>query len=930
MAQLNPSPSFTPCSNVFSGRTGMPPNPFKAVALLSPSSTRYLGFRFAFRAGGPILLSPCRIDANGAVELLPERVLTDPPAFADAAARACLGELESFARAKHFSVPEDDFLTLLPVIRTAHLFVHHPSRAVTWPEAPHRIHLRTQGAEHGLALSARITDADGSDVHIDPRARLFPCGQRTWLFDGHDAMLPLAHGYQGWMEEVLPGPLRFDASSIGRWTDDLYPSILRTFSVEVDDPHTPRIVAVTPVPVLRLSEKNEDLVVVPCFQYPPSAELVTATRRDWVADGNVRYRRDHSAEVEHTTRLRALIPTAPPDLEGRYYLRGADALRFLDRDLSGLGEQWRVQVDEPLRLYRKSPSQPVLHARIASATDCFDLKVEIESVGRRYDAWKLLAVTDDAAEYIKTPHGFVKLPTDVLHRLREHMAEIHEGRAHRTQIERLKLFVSDFPDTETDEGWRVATQKGALVWPPPPLDPPADLQATLRPYQQEGFQWLAWLAEQGLGGILADDMGLGKTLQTIALLLHLRAKAKGDAEFGHLIVVPSSLVFNWETEIKRFAPSLRVWKWIGDERANQLHLLRQADVVITNYTILRNDAAVFERRRWQSVILDEAQSIKNAQSQTADSARRIPADFRLALSGTPVENHPSELWSYFQFLMPGFFGSLPSFERTYLSGTQTAQKQGRERLRKRISPFLLRRMKDDVAKELPPKTELVVACEMSPAQRKLYETLRAQAKSALQNQDGLHVLQSLMKLRQACCDPRLIGKKHTEEDSGKLAILVELLENAAAEGHKVLVFSQFTSMLDIIEAALPARSIDYARLDGTTKDRGAPVKRFQTDPACKVFLISLRSGGTGLNLTAADYVVHYDPWWNPAVEDQATDRAHRLGQDKPVFVYKLIARGTLEERILALQEKKRTWADELLADGYPFASLTLDELRELI
>ena len=399
------------------------------------------------------------------------------------------------------------------------------------------------------------------------------------------------------------------------------------------------------------------------------------------------------------------------------------------------------------------------------------------------------------------------------------------------------------------------------------------------------------------------------------------------------------MVFNWEREIAKFAPGLKVLRFTGDQRAALVNELETADVVLTNYALLRRDVALLAQKRWHALVLDEAQMIKNAGSQTAECARALDADFRLALSGTPLENHLGELWSYFEFIMPGFFGTNRDFVERYVKRFDQVGGAVREELRKRVAPFILRRLKQTVAADLPPKTETVMMCEFGDAQKNAYSMIRAAYKLSLFDKiekDGLskshiHVLEALLRLRQACCDPRLLPYEQTKgiEESTKVEALFELVEDAVEEDHKMIVFSQFTGVLDILEAGLKERNIEYARLDGSTKDREAPVNSFQNDPNCKVILVSLRAGGTGLNLTAADYVVHFDPWWNPAVEDQATDRAYRIGQTRPVFVYKLVVKGTVEEMMIELQNKKRGLVDGLLGDADVATALTMDDLKTI-
>ncbi|WP_426237978.1 SNF2-related protein [Pseudomonas sp. TWP3-2] len=454
---------------------------------------------------------------------------------------------------------------------------------------------------------------------------------------------------------------------------------------------------------------------------------------------------------------------------------------------------------------------------------------------------------------------------------------------------------------------------------------PKGLKATLRPYQLEGLNWMQTLRELGVGGILGDDMGLGKTLQTLAHLL--TEKHAGRLDRPALAVMPTSLIPNWLDEALRFTPQLKVLALHGAARQKDFASLAQYDLVLTTYALLPRDLEVLQAQGWSVLILDEAQNIKNPVSKAAQAARDLHADQRLCLSGTPLENHLGELWSQFHFLLPGWLGDNKSFNRDYRTPIEKHGNAERmHHLTARIKPFLLRRKKDQVATELPPKTEIVHWVDLSDGQRDVYETVRVAMDKKVRDEisrngvgrSQIIILDALLKLRQVCCDLRLLKMPLTAKalraGSGKLLSLMEMLEELLSEGRKILLFSQFTSMLALIEEELQQRGLGYSLLTGETTDRRTPVKDFQSGKV-PLFLISLKAGGTGLNLTAADTVIHFDPWWNPAVENQATDRAYRIGQNKPVFVYKLIARGTVEEKIQALQQEKAALAGAVLEGG---------------
>ena len=465
---------------------------------------------------------------------------------------------------------------------------------------------------------------------------------------------------------------------------------------------------------------------------------------------------------------------------------------------------------------------------------------------------------------------------------------------------------------------------------------PPGLRAELRDYQREGYQWMQFLLSHGLHGILADDMGLGKTLQTLAHLL-AEVESGGNGGKPSLVIAPTSVVMNWQREAAKFAPDLRVLVLQGADRKSHFRKIPKADLVLTSYALLHRDLEALLEHGFHLLVLDEAQHIKNPGAQVTQAVAALHADHRLCLSGTPVENHLGELWSLMEFLMPGFLGTLENFRSTWQTPIEkNGNESRRAALARRVGPLILRRTKHDVAKELPPKTEILHEIEMGEAQKDLYETVRStmdkQVRQALAirgQQAQIVFLDALLKLRQICCHPRLLGEDHASGGSAKFDYLVDLLETFREEGHRVLVFSQFTTMLDLIEAHLIAEEVSYLKLTGATKDRQSLVERFQGGEG-EVFLISLKAGGTGLTLTGADTVIHYDPWWNPAAENQATDRAYRIGQDKPVFVHKLICRSTVEERIQLMQEKKDDIASDLLSGAATGIDLSPETMAGLL
>lgn len=470
------------------------------------------------------------------------------------------------------------------------------------------------------------------------------------------------------------------------------------------------------------------------------------------------------------------------------------------------------------------------------------------------------------------------------------------------------------------------------------VEPAATLNAALRDYQKYGLSWMQFLRQYGLNGILADDMGLGKTLQTLAHLQLEKVRLK-EALPPSLVVCPTSLLHNWANEVAKFTPDLRVHIHHGSDR--DLDAIAHADVVLTSYGVVQRDFETLKETPFHLLVLDEAQAVKNHKAKSALAVRTLKAQHKLCITGTPMENHLGELWALFDFLMPGFLSSREHFNRFYRNPIEKDGNAERGlHLKRRIAPFMLRRSKELVAAELPAKTEIIRSVQLKSDQRDLYETIRASMESKVRTEiskkglarSQIVILDALLKLRQACCDPSLVKLEQSQQVKGsaKLDSLLEMVEPLVEEGRKILIFSQFTTMLGLIEQRLKAANISWVKLTGQTRNRQQPIEQFQNGDAA-VFLISLKAGGTGLNLTAADTVIHYDPWWNPAVEDQATDRAYRIGQDKPVFVYKLVTEGTVEEKIQQLKTRKKALADQIYKGGSDSdgKGITADDLNVL-
>ncbi len=647
--------------------------------------------------------------------------------------------------------------------------------------------------------------------------------------------------------------------------------------------------------------------------------------------------------------------------------RGPDAgerwLRFMTERmpaLTALG--WRNQIEGDFGP-RMAERVGGLDMRIADAEGAgagrFSLDFGIEIDGKRWPLLPILSrlldqggmeaahVVDGEIVTSLDDGRVVKLPAERIGRLLAIMGDLI-GNATRLDGGALELpqeeaaTVADLEDVLTAR-WQNAAQIEEYVArfrDSPEIVPavlPAEFKASLRPYQQQGVDWLQHLRSHGLSGFLADDMGLGKTAQTIA---HICVEhAEGRLDRPALIVVPTSLISNWTAELTKFAPHLRKLVLHGLDRHERRRLVDGVNVVITTYTVLARDITEMQEIPFHLVVLDEAQAIKSPDAKATKAVCQLDSRFRLCLSGTPIENNLGELWSQFAFLMPGVLGDRRDFNKRFRT---PIEKKGddlrRRQLVRRIRPFLLRRTKSEVAADLPPKHTILRRITLAPDQRELYETIRVtlhekvreQMAELTPQQSRIVVLDALLKLRQACCDPRLVklASARATGTSSKLDDLMEMLGEMLPEGRKVLLFSQFTSMLDLIKPRLDEAGIKYVELRGDTRDRAEPVRSFQAGEV-PLFLISLKAGGRGLNLTAADTVIHYDPWWNPAVEDQASDRAHRIGQTKSVFVYKMIGADTVEERILELQERKADLANSAFSDSNELGPLDDDDIAYL-
>ncbi len=689
------------------------------------------------------------------------------------------------------------------------------------------------------------------------------------------------------------------------------------------------------------------------------------------------FARDLEAERAALARLFQAGFTGPVP-GGLYHLKGQNAvLNFFARYYPRLEQEWHVTLEERLeRNTRKNLDWLEPRFQIsASGEQWFDLNIAYETRGgERLAPAEVQRLLRSGQSHAPHKNGkSVLLDTGAVEELQEVLLDCapqqHPGgyRLDNAQAGFLDATLRQHSQwqVQAPKAWqqRAARQRGEIKITPPPL---GDLESVLRPYQKYGVAWFRFLRANGFGGILADEMGLGKTLQALVhiALLRIRIPSHADvppADHPTLVVCPTSLVFNWAQEAAKYSLGLRVLTLQGPRRRESLALIPNHDLVITSYALLRRDAECYRDLTFDTVILDEAQHIKNRQTQNAQAVKAIRSQHRLVLTGTPIENSVLDLWSIYDFLMPGYLGAAPDFRERYeLPIVRDRDRQVQERLARRLQPFLLRRLKREVAADLPPKIEQVSTCDLTDTQKQVYQQVlhatRQELSGAASNralpQGRMIVLTALLRLRQICCDLRLLpvaapphpvdpapiqpsilpdAESWQAGQSAKLELFEELLDEVLDGGHRVLVFSQFTRMLALLREKLSARDLPFCYLDGSTPNRTAIVDRFQRDPAIPVFLISLKAGGQGLNLTGADTVIHFDPWWNPAVEAQATDRAHRIGQQNVVTSYKLIARGTVEEKILNLQTRKRGLFDVMLGDEEQLAaSLSWEEIQDLL
>jgi len=775
------------------------------------------------------------------------------------------------------------------------------------------------GAER-IGWVAALEDQDaGFRLSVAPDPRIGERFEDDLALAGDTLCLCGASGLTGRELEELTRGRHFEAGEVAKLVTEVLPSLSERIRVDIRTERLPDTATVPPRLILDASREGDALVVFPTLVYgdPPLARI-DAGRLVPLGSGPVPLRNE--------ARERALVRQLQNDLEllpgRRLVLTGEEAVATAERLAAWSGTVRGRGIES---FQRAAPLEP----RIAVEAEHFSLQFEspggAPAEARALDAAPVLRAWRSGESLVPLPGGgFAPLPADWLARFGDRVADLLAARGTDAALPRAALpdLARLCEDLDTAVPGEVAALCARIerLHEAAPARLPDDLGATLRHYQRTGVDWLCALRDAELGALLADDMGLGKTLQALCAI-------RGRT----LVVAPTSVVHNWMNEIARFRPGLRCSLYHGPDRT----LDPGVDITLTSYAILRLDADALSAEAWDTVVLDEAQAIKNPESQVARAAYRLRGAFRVALTGTPIENRLDELWSQLHFTTRGLLGGRRDFDDRYARPIATGDAGVAAHLRERIRPFILRRLKREVAPELPPRTEVVLHASLDDAQRGVYDAVRAATRSEVLERLAagggvLQALEALLRLRQAACHAALVPGQRAAS-SAKVDLLLETLDEALSEGHRALIFSQWTSLLDLVEPHLERTGVEFTRLDGATRDRAGVVERFQDEAGPPVMLLSLKAGGVGLNLTAADCVFVLDPWWNPAAEDQAADRAHRIGQDRPVMVYRLVTADTVEERILALQERKRGLAEAALGSGGAGGgALTRDELLDLL
>ncbi len=787
-------------------------------------------------------------------------------------------------------------------------------------------------------------------------------GKRGWV-QGGGHFWPLEHVLPGPFQEIYAGPVRITRDAILRFFDVELPLIEREIVVVTDlhrdlfsvEPETPRF-------LLEIRGSQASLAATLQADYQ-GTQMIPGR-----ANGAVAFAHPDPDDILRFTGRNIEAEKAALDRLGRIGFRGVagddltsivgtrEVMNFLGRDWPALRrEGWKINLQGPVAEFLEQVDFIAPVVKIAAAeSGFFDVGFQYEDVmGERWSAAEIQRALRMGEAFIERDDRTCLLDAGAISSMQEVFDDCASGDGDEPGTFKMSSIYASYVkssldaldgiDVETTPEWLEAARQQNREIKLEHVETHPLLEAKLRPYQQEGLNWLRFLEQGGYAGVLADEMGLGKTLQTLAWLQLERLEAEAR-DWPALIVCPTSLVDNWALEAARFTPNLRVLTLTGSDRHEKWDAVGAHDLVITSYALLRRDIEQYAELSFSVAILDEAQHIKNKATQNALAAKRLQARQRLVLTGTPIENGVADFWSIMDFLMPGYLGPHEKFRRNYelpISKGDDDAPMAQAKLRRKLSPFVLRRLKRDVATDLPPKIERVAFCGMTADQQGVYRALLESSRRRLTqlvgeqgfNKSRMEVLKTLLRLRQVCCHLDLLkdDQLQPQNPSAKLELFMELLNEAMDGGHRVLVFSQFVSMLSILRAELDRRGAQYCYLDGSTQDRMQVVHQFNTDRRIPVFLISLKAGGTGLNLTGADMVIHYDPWWNPAVEAQATDRAYRIGQKRTVYSVKLITRGTIEEKVLAMQERKQAVIDATLEnDEQVMDKLSWEDVQELL
>ena len=834
------------------------------------------------------------------------------------------------------------------------------------PVLTDRVTLRLKAVMDTATGELELTAIIAGEEPASADRRCYVLDRRAgFLFDGR-AFRPLATLLPEPLQDVYRGPVRIPRASVPRFLQAELPALSKLVAVECEV--RPDMLTIEPAePVFRLALRGSPASLSATFYADYGVVTLPAGKPDAsglfaIPDPEDLLRYTVRAPEREQAALRQLAAAGFIGDHGetlRPIIGCREVANFLARDYPALRRRgWKIEIQGRANEFLETAryATPVVRLRQLGAglADDFEVRFDFEDLeGASVSPAEIQRALLKGDSFIEREGRMILFDAGAVQSLRAVFEDCAGGPGSEPGAFRLSgmhaayvkasLDSLDGVDVEAPPVWRsLAASQTERVEPEPVPLPPA-LEGALRPYQREGVQWLRFLERCGFAGILADEMGLGKTIQTLAWLSLERhhPDARGKPA---LIICPTSLVENWAEEAARWTPHLRVCMMSGAERHARWEESDRAHLVITSYALIRRDCERYAERQFSALVLDEAQHIKNRSTQNAIAAKSLRAFHRLVLTGTPVENSVADLWSILDFLMPDYLGRHEAFRRNYELPIAQGGPEGDEaqiRLRRKLQPFLLRRVKRDVARELPPKMEKIAHSPLTADQARVYQELLEFSRRRVAdlvaaegfNAARMEVLKVLLRLRQVCCHLDLLKLPDVrfEAPSGKMDLLFELLDEAIDGGHRVLLFSQFVFMLAILRREMDARGLRYCYLDGQTKDRLEVAREFNTQRDIPVFLISLKAGGTGLNLTGADMVIHYDPWWNPAVEDQATDRAHRIGQQRAVYTIKLITRGTIEEKVLALQQRKQRIIDAtVLSDEEVIGKMNWDDIRQLL